>query len=130
MDSGKALAMVSWLGYFVFYGLPAVVVRAVESDGNRFARWHAAEAVNLQLTLMVIWIPIAVPGMVWMFTSVDPESSGPPLAFFAVWGVGMVLGVGTLVTVIFGAVRAGQGAWWRCPVAIPFLRRHRREGHD
>jgi hypothetical protein len=28
---------------------------------------------------------------------------------------------------IYGAVQAGRGAWWRCPVAIPFLREHRRE---
>jgi hypothetical protein len=128
-DAGKALAMLSWLGYFVFYGIPALIVRVVEADGNRFARWHAAEAVNLQLTLLVVWVPVAVPAMIWMFSSMEPESTGPPLGFLLLWGAGMLLGLGTLVMVVLGAVRAGQGRWWRCPVAIPFLRRHRREGH-
>lgn len=128
VQSGKALAVLSWLGFFVFYGLPALVVRIVESDRNRFARWHAAEAVNLQLTVLAIWLPVIVP-FISSLVMMDPEVGPPAPVFLLTFLLGGVLAIGTAVLVILGAVRAGQGVWWRCPLAIPFLRRHRSEGH-
>ncbi len=123
-DAGKVLALVSWLGFFVAYGLVALVVRIVERDGNRFARWHAAEALNVQLTAFVVAVPVWLFAVLGLFSS---TGNGPPWSFLAAWAVMMAMGFGTVALAILGAVRAGQGVWWRCPVAIPFLRRHRRE---
>jgi len=124
---GKIMAVLCWLGFFVVYGLLAIVIRVVERDGNRFARWHAAEAVNLQLTLLMVGLVAWVPALVLVISAAD-TSGGPPAAFFVLWGLMMAAGLTGVVLIVLGAVRAGQGAWWRCPLAVPFLRRHRREG--
>ena len=125
-EAGKALAVISWVGFFVLYGLPAIVIRVVEREGNRFARWHAAEAVNLFLTAALAVVPLWIGTIVSLITS-PVESDAPPWPVFAFWGMTVIVGLATLVTIVVGIVRAVQGVWWRCPVALPFLRRHRRE---
>jgi uncharacterized Tic20 family protein len=124
-EAGKALALLSWLGFFVAYGVAALVIRIVEQDGNRFARWHASEALNLQLTLLVIWVPTFLP--LWFAMILVDQSDAPPWPFLAVFALGSALAIGALVVIVLGSVRAAKGVWWRCPVVIPFLRSHRRE---
>ena len=127
-DAGKAMSVLSWLGFFVMYFVVALAVRLIERDGNRFARWHASEALNLQLTFVLLWNLVLGPVVIiTMVTSIGSESQGPPAAFFLMLPVAGTLFITCAAGCIYGAVRAGRGDWWRCQFAIPFLRAHRRE---
>jgi len=53
------------LSFFALYFVVALIVRIIERDGNRFARWHASEALNLQLTFLLVWNLVLGPPVVW-----------------------------------------------------------------
>ena len=92
---------------------------------NPFSRWSAAEALNFQITFFVVWMCSFVPMWLVMFVGSFAGAEPPAWLFvlfplmFVLWFVGMGVSV-------YGAVQAGRGVWWRCPVAIPFVREHRR----
>jgi uncharacterized Tic20 family protein len=136
-EAGRTIAVLSqlWplagfvLSCFVF-ALP-LVLYLVQKDQNRFARWHAGEALNSALTLVVVGGPILVASFVIGVSTLDDGRHGGvgefPWGFFVGYGVGLLLGLVALALGIVGAIRASQGVWWRNPLAIPFVRAHRRE---
>lgn len=121
-DEGRTVAVIAWLGFFALYFVVALIVRIIERDGNRFARWHASEALNLQLTFLLVWNLVLGPAVIWS-TVVEPEST----AVLWVVPIAFAMFLAAAGTCVLGAVRAAQGSWWRCGVAIPFLRQHRRD---
>jgi len=128
-DEGRAQAVVAqlWpavaaagcLGLF----LP-LALYLVNLGHNRFARHHAAEATNATITFVLVGVPLSVGAFAWSLAGLDGDAP-----WRALWGYAAVLGflAVELGVGILGAVRASQGVWWRHPLAIPFLRAHRRE---
>ncbi|CAN5542789.1 hypothetical protein BH10ACT3_BH10ACT3_14770 [soil metagenome] len=123
-SAGKVLAVLSWVGFFAAYFVVALAVRVSEKNGNRFARWHAAEALNVQLTFVLMWNAILGPVFIFNFSTGDEPSAG---LFIGAIGVAMLLFLGSAVLCVVGAIKASRGDWWRCNVSLPFLRLHRRE---
>ena len=126
-DAGKALSVLSWLGFFFAAIIVPLIVYLLEKDKNRFARWHAAEALNFQLTFLIIWMGSFLPLWFGMFAGAV-AGFDPPGWLFALFPLLFVVYFAAMGVCIFGAVQAGRGVWWRCPVAIPFVREHRRLG--
>ena len=102
---GAALvAMVLSVGFLGFLGSLAVYL--VHKDRGPFVRAHAANSLNVQIT-MLIWIVISIPLI---------------LAF----GLGLV----TLVAAPFvagllhlvGTIKAYNGEWWNPPLTPRFIR--------
>jgi uncharacterized Tic20 family protein len=100
----RTLALVAHLGgIFVSFIVP-LVVYLMKKDESPFVRRHAAEALNLQLTLLIAFV-VSVPLMlviIGIFT------------FLAA----MIYGV---VTAILAAVAANKGEYYHYPIAIRFV---------
>jgi len=131
-QAGQMLSVLSWLGFFAFAVILPLIVYLTDGKKNRFTRWHSAAAFNLQLTFLLGWL-LGI-GAIFATILIAPfgtdgssdVNAGTPWAVVPFVGIFVLYGLGLVIS-IWGAVRAGQGQWWRCPVAIPFFRAHRRE---
>jgi uncharacterized Tic20 family protein len=122
IQDGSTLAVLSHVGFVIAAVVLALVVRLTEGNKNEYTRHHSTEALNFQLTFLIIWFVgiFVVFGSALAFGGADGESASPwillPfLGLFVLFGTGMVLA-------IVGAVRASRGQWWRYPVGIRFVR--------
>jgi uncharacterized Tic20 family protein len=120
---GKIAAVLSHVGYFVAGFLLPLVFLLTEGRKNTFVRHHAAEALNFAITFLVAWVvamvllvPVAV-----LTGDLDDDDQVPVglLAWLAL--VGLLWLAGAACSVV-GAVRAGQGAWWRYPVSLRLVK--------
>jgi uncharacterized Tic20 family protein len=91
--------------WFAFGFIGPLVILLVRGDRSPFVRYHAVEAVNFNLSVLIY---AAISGL---------------LAFVLI-GIPMliVLGLIYLVTVITGASRASAGRQYRYPITIRFVR--------
>lgn len=126
---GTTLAVLCHAGQFFAAVVLALVVRLTEGKKNEYVRHHSTEALNFQLTFLIVWIGgifLTIGGMFATVGTGDGDAGAwfllPMLALFALFGVGMTFA-------ILGAVRASQGRWWRYPVSIRFVRGARPK-HD
>lgn len=128
---GSTLAVLCHVGQ-IFAGIVlALVIRLTEGKKNEYVRHHSTEALNFQLTFLIIWIGgiVATIGGVVAFAGTADDGDGSPLillpflALFGVFGVGIVFA-------ITGAVRASQGQWWRYPISIRFVRGARAKDNN
>ena len=121
VDQGKTLAVLSHVGMFILAIILPLIFRQTEGKTNRYVRHHATEALNFQLTFLILWIGsiITVVSIAASTTDSNGDTSGwivlPFLVLFALYAACAVLA-------IIGAVRAGQRRWWRYPIRIPFVR--------
>jgi uncharacterized protein len=84
-----------------------------------FAHDHAREALNLQLTLVLVGIALAAASIASLTTG--PRDTAEK--FVVVYAIaGLVAWSMTIVAAIFGAARAGQGETVRFPFVLRFLR--------
>ncbi len=88
------------LGIFTGFLGPLVVYLVARPD-QRYAKHHAAESLNFQLTFLIAWIVAIVSIFVLIGLVLIP----------LVW-------VGALVLEIMAAVAASRGEWYRYPVNI------------
>lgn len=120
---GSTLSVLSHVGFVIAAVLLALVIRLTEGKKNDYTRHHSTEALNFQLTFLLVWLVsmfAVVTASTVAFGSTD-DGSGSPwvlLPFVALFGVY----AGGIVFAIVGAVRASQGQWWRYPVSIRFVR--------
>lgn len=101
---GALVAMIVSAGFLGFLGSLAVYI--VHKDRGPFVRAHAANSLNVQIT-MFIWIVISIPLI-------------------------LLLGLGLLTLVaapfvagllhVIGAMKAYQGEWWNPPLTPRFVR--------
>ncbi|MFV0316030.1 MAG: DUF4870 domain-containing protein [Microthrixaceae bacterium] len=97
----KTLAVLAQiLGIFTGF-LGPLVIYLVADDNQRFAKHHAAESLNFQLTVLIGYFV----SFVLMFVLIGF------LTFFAIWIAAIVLG-------IMATVAANRGEWYRYPVNI------------
>jgi uncharacterized Tic20 family protein len=105
-----------------------LVIYVLKPDNNRFARFHAGEAANVAFTALVVWLPLQIWAVVALPGSLpDGNSNEFPLQILWFYVPGLLLAVYGIGCGIFGAIKASRGEWVRQPLAIPFLRAHRRE---
>ncbi len=119
VGEGAAPAVLSHVGILVFAVVLPLVFRLTEGKKNEFVRHHSTEALNFQLTFLILWIVGGVATMFATFTGRggDDVSAWFLLPFLAMLGL---FGIAVLCAIV-GAVRASQGRWWRYPVSIRFV---------
>lgn len=102
---GAALAaMVLSAGFLGFLGSLAVYI--VHKDRGPFVRAHAANSLNVQIT-MFIWIVISIPLILLL-----------GLGFLTLIAAPFVAGL----LHIIGAIKAYQGEWWNPPLTPRFVK--------
>ena len=96
---GMSQNMAAALAYVTF--IPAVIFLMTEPyNKNAFVRFHSIQSI----ALFVVWVVCFIAQMVLMFI--------PILGFL----IGLVIGLGMLVTWIVTVLKASQGAWFKLPV--------------
>jgi uncharacterized Tic20 family protein len=93
---------------------PLVLYLVLRTRGP-FVRHHTAEALNLQLSLLVYALAVTVVGGLATLLTVGLLA---PLWALA----GIVLVVGGAVLTVVAAVAASKGEWYRYPLTIHFVR--------
>ncbi len=74
-DSGRTVAVLSHLGVLVGgFPLP-LIMRQAEGPRNGFVRHHATEALNFQLTFLLVWVAgFAAVAVIGAFDAGRPRS--------------------------------------------------------
>ena|SRR5688500_3611496 len=95
---------------------------------SRFVRFHALQALLLQLLILFMWIIGFVLMFVFIFASVAHGGSrghSPEAAFMIplFWLGGLLFWVVDLVLAIVYAIKAGQGEWAGYPILGGIARR-------
>lgn len=103
-DNAKTLVILSHLGFVLGGFIMPLAVYLVDKT-NPFVRHHATEALNFQLTVLLVAF-VSMPLM---------------LVFIGFFTLLAAVG-GSVVFGIMGAVQASQGQWFRYPVSIRFLK--------
>lgn len=102
--SDRTLALLTHLSG-IFSILPPLIVYLVKKNDGGWIRRQTAEALNFQLTMLVLW------AIGWVLVLVL-------IGFLILW----VLGVLNIVLCIIAAVKANDGIDYRYPLAIRFVR--------
>ncbi|UOE21786.1 DUF4870 domain-containing protein [Thermobifida halotolerans] len=103
---GMVFACAGWL--------PALVVYLAVKGRSPFVRHHAAEALNLQLTLFVPYV-IGVGVFVGFGVFVPDLSWTGSVLIVAVWLFSLVFGA-------LAATAAARDAWYRYPIAVHLVK--------
>ena len=110
--AGAVVAMICSAGFLGF--LASIAVYVVYKDRGPFVRAHAANSINIQIT-MFIWL--VVLGILTI-----------PIAIFTL-GLGLVVMLPALAAAfvvagvlhVIGAVKAYHGEWWSPPLTPQFV---------
>ena len=101
---------------------------------SRFVRFHALQAVFLQLVYMVVWMGVMAVWFAFIFGTVfaGGKSQPPPLFFILlplIWVLAMGIWILLLVTAIVYGLKAGKGEWAAYPVIGAWARRILEDEH-
>ena len=102
---------------------------------SRFVKFHALQAIFLQLAYMVVWMCFMVVWFAFIFGIIfTGNKAGPPPPLFfivipLVWLFAMACWVGMLVTAILYGMKAGKGEWAAYPVVGRWARRVLEDEH-
>jgi uncharacterized membrane protein len=118
----------------VIGGWIAPLIIFIIQSKSKFVRFHALQALFLQLCLLVFWVIFAMFWFAIIFATVLQQipqqaahPSSPPLFLFftfpLIWLVGMGLWVAIVVIAIIYAIRAGRGEWAEYPIIGEWVRR-------
>ena len=118
-DQGRPLAVLSHLRIFIFGVVVPLVIYSTEGQKNAFVRHHSREALNFQLSVLLVWLG----GFALFFVATLLSALVDPLVLvaFPVFGLTSLAFMGAMAVAVVGAVRAGQDQWWRYPVSIRFV---------
>jgi hypothetical protein len=126
--SDHGWAVVAHLGLFIFSVITPLLVRYVPRNPSEFLKRHAVEALNFQLTLLLVYTVLGLIAVPVMLSSLGDvlDAPGDQLSFPWTWGVlwlvYLLIWVPSAVLAIVGAVRAGSDDDWRYPVTIRWIR--------
>jgi uncharacterized Tic20 family protein len=105
---GGPVGVLLSVGLFGF--LVPLVVWLAKRDESTFVAHHASEALNFQLTLLVVSLGA------WMFVLFTLG-----LGFLVIWPLFLVLWFGELILGIVAALRAHDGKHFRYPCIVRFI---------
>lgn len=111
--AGAVVAMICSAGFLGFVASIAVFV--MYKDRGPFVRAHAANSINLQIT-MFVWL--VVTGVLYVVLGVVTLGIG----FFVLWPLFWVPAVIAGILHVVGAVKAYNGEWWNPPLTPQFVR--------
>ena len=109
----RSLALLAYLGALLAGLLVPLIVWLTAGKTDPFVRHHALEALNFQLTVVVIGFAAMAVFVVGLITIIVP------ILVFVALMVGWVLMV---VWTIQGAVASYRGEWWVYPWNIRFIK--------
>ncbi len=110
-EEDKSLAMLCHL-LAIFTGfLGPLVVWLVKKDRSPFIDHHGREALNFQITLMLVMLGLGSATFILMFVVVG----------ILLVPVMMVVGVLALVAEILAAIAAQNGVWHRYPCSLRLI---------
>ena len=126
----RTLALFSHLGGLLGGVVVPLVLYLITRRDKPFARHHAAEALNFQLTALLavltsVLVFVAVIGGISGFTSDglgDGIDHGAEIAIVIMVLMLVASSVGHAVLSVVAAVRASRMEWWRYPVSIRFVK--------
>lgn len=103
---GMGAHLAAFAGYFVPMGnvLGPLIIWLVHKDKSDYITWHAKEALNFQITVVLAMFVAAVMILVWVGILLLPA-----------------IAVLDLIFVIMGGVAASKGEPYRYPVSIRFI---------
>ena len=109
-DHGTA-QLAHWGGFLTGFLLP-LILYATQADKRSFAAWHARQALNFQLSLMIYYA----------------IACAPMCLFFLHWalllvGLALLIAVaaGETVLIILASLAVSRGERYRYPLTIAFL---------
>lgn len=111
--AGAVVAMVCSAGFLGF--LASIVVYVMYKDRGPFVRSHAANSINVQIS-MFIWLVVAA--VLYVILGVVTIGIG----FVVFWPVFFVPPVIAGILHVVGAVKAYNGEWWNPPLTPQFVR--------
>jgi uncharacterized Tic20 family protein len=123
-DAGQALSVVSHLGTVAGWVILPLVVYLTEGKKNSFVRHHAREALNFQLTFLIVYVGASLVffGSFFLSPVLPIADDGFFTGFVSPFPLVFLVWIGALAFSVLGAVRASQRQWWRYPVAIRFVK--------
>ncbi|MBB6170859.1 hypothetical protein HNR23_000919 [Nocardiopsis mwathae] len=101
----RTMALLAHLGGLFLSFLVPLVLYLVKKDESPFVRHHAAQALNFQILVLIVYV------VSWVLTLVFIGV----LTFFAMWIAAVVLG-------IMAAVAANKGEWYTYPIGVPVVK--------
>ena len=124
MDTGKSALgldgnVAAALGYPI--GIIAIISLIMEKE-NRFVKFHAIQSILLYVSLLAIWIALIVIsiilGVIGLAASAAGSAGGALSGIIGLlWTLIMlVLGLGALIAIIMGAVKAYGGNYYKLPI--------------
>jgi uncharacterized Tic20 family protein len=118
IESGRTLAVLSHLGLFLGGFILPLVLRLTEGERNPYVKHHATEALNLNLTVLLVYVSLYPTSFIAMM------ATGGRLVWLLVPVLVLVFASFVLAAVfsIVGAVRASHGHWYRYPLVIRFVK--------
>jgi uncharacterized Tic20 family protein len=111
--AGAVVAMICSAGFLGF--LASIAVYVVNKDRGPFVRAHAANSINIQIS-MFIWLVVAT--VLYVILGIVTLGIGF-LVFLPIFAVPLVF-AGVLHVV--GALKAYNGEWWNPPFTPQFVR--------
>jgi len=101
-----------------------LVIYLTEGKKNPFVRHHSREALNFQITFLIVYLGgfLLFFGSFAVSLAVSSAGDGSFLGFFFPFPLLFLIWFGAIGFSIMGAVRANQGQWWRYPLAIRFVK--------
>jgi uncharacterized Tic20 family protein len=111
--AGAVVAMVCSAGFLGF--LASIVVYVMYKDRGPFVRSHAANSINVQIS-MFIWLVVAA--VLYVILGVVTIGIG----FVVFWPVFFVPPVIAGILHVVGAVKAYNGEWWNPPLTPQFVK--------
>ncbi|MBN8457468.1 MAG: DUF4870 domain-containing protein [Verrucomicrobia bacterium] len=107
----RTLAMLCHLLGLLTGFLGPLVLWLVKKDSSPFVDHHGREALNFQITLMVVMFALGIATFVLMFVFIG----------FLLIPVIAVVGILALIAEIMAAVAGQNGEWYRYPCCIRFV---------
>ena len=98
----KTLALLAHILTFIAPILAPLIIFLIKKEESNFVRWHAAESLNFQITMAIIFIILLISVIGW----------------FLLWLPGIV----TLVLVIVATIRASEGKLYKYPFSIRLVK--------
>jgi len=115
----KTWALISHIGtlvsaYIALGFLAPLVVMLVKGESSSFARRHAVESLNFQISLLIYSLVGGVLAFLFVLMTVG-------LGMLVVLPLALALAVAVLALIIIATVKAGNGEDYRYPFTIRFV---------